>query len=568
MLDNIQSSFTSAFKKLSGKGKLSTADVEATLDDIRLALIDADVAVSVVDDFLNDIREQSSDIESSKSIKPAQQIIKIIASELETVLGKDVERPLARAKKDPTIYMLIGLQGAGKTTLAGKLGYHLKKNGHTPLLVAADLQRPGAVKQLEVVGKKAGVPVFAPNRGVDADVAESDKKSGLFGGLFGGKDASKEPVNVAKQAVDFASQKLYDTIIIDTAGRLGVDEELMSQAAAIKAAVSPDEVLFVLDSTTGQDAVNSARAFDEGVGFTGAVLTKFDSDTRGGAALSVTRITGKPILFSGVGELFEDLEVFHPDRVASRILDQGDILTLLEQAEDKLDADVAEAAAAKLIEGEDFDFNDFLAQMAQIKKMGSIKSLLGMIPGMGQHKKALENFDESSLVQIEAIVQSMTPYERANPKQFNGSRKARVAKGAGVEVSAVNQLLERFKQMQKMMRQMMGPGKKGKKTANPALPGGLPKGLPGGLPGGLANGAPTLGALPDLGGEGFDPSALSGGMLNDLAAGINMGMGAPGMANRSNSKRNAKNSKKSKGKSGNPAKRAAQEAALKAKFGG
>jgi signal recognition particle subunit SRP54 len=400
--------------------------------------------------------------------------------------------------------------------------------------------------------------VFAPNPGVgvDGQPVETEKK-GFASRLFGGKDNSNAPVTVAKDGIQFAKDKLYDTVIIDTAGRLGVDEELMKQAADIRDAVDPDEVLFVLDATTGQDAINSARAFDEGVGFTAAVLTKFDSDARGGAALSVAKGTGKPILFAGVGEKFEDLEVFHPDRVASRILDQGDILTLLEQAEDKIDEEVALATAQKLVEGEAFDLNDFLAQMNQIKKMGSIKNMLGMIPGMGQHKAAIDNFDEGQLVRIEAIIQSMTPFERANPKKLNGPRKARVAAGSGVEVSAVNQLLTQFTQMQKMMSKMMG-GKNGKKMLQQMTAGDddLDMNNLQDMAGGLSNMLP--GAKGAFGQSGFG-AGVNAGITGDLS----QLMGA----NRTSSSRKGKNVKK-KGKSGNPAKRAQEEALQRAKFGG
>ncbi|MDR0950146.1 MAG: signal recognition particle protein [Candidatus Ancillula sp.] len=572
MLDNISGSFTSAFKKLRGKGKLSQKDIDTVLEDIKRALIDADVAVSVVDEFLNDIREKASDIENSKSIKPAEQIVKLINTELENVLGQEVDRPLSRAKNNPTIYMLVGLQGAGKTTLAGKLGYWLKENGHTPLLVAADLQRPGAVKQLQVVGERAGVPVFAPNPGTGPDGEQLQKNTGGLSRLFGGRDSSKEPVKVAESAIKEADQKLYDTLIIDTAGRLGIDEELIKQAADIKKAVNPDEVLFVMDGTTGQDAVNSAKAFDEGVGFSASILTKMDSDARGGAALSLAKVTGKPILFQGVGEKFADLEVFHPDRIASRILDQGDILTLLENAEDKLDQEVALKSAQKIIQGEDFDLNDFQDQLAQIKKMGSIKSLLKMIPGMAAHAKQIEAFDEGSIKYVEAIISSMTPFERANPKQINGSRKQRIARGAGVEVSQINQLLERFGQTQKMMRKMMGGGKK-KKTANfPQMPKGLDINALGNNM--LNNGSDTNFDLNQMNQEmdsklendEMDMSQMKdllGGMTNQMLGGFNSPMGGHGGGS---SKRKSKGKKK-KGKSGNPAKRAQEEALMRAKLG-
>lgn len=540
MLDSISSSFSNAFKKLKGKGKLSSSDIESVLVDIRQAFVDADVAVSVTDSFLDGIREKTADIEQSKSITPAQQIIKVISDELEDVLGKDTERNLNRAKRDsgPTVYMLIGLQGAGKTTLAGKLAHFLKQNGHTPLLVAADLQRPGAVDQLEIVGKNVKVPVFAPNRGMSL-AGESQKKEGLAAKLFGSRDTSKEPVKVAKDSIDEAKRKLYDTVIIDTAGRLGVDEELLSQASQIKSAVNPDEVLFVLDSTTGQDAVNSATAFDEKVGFTGSILTKMDSDSRGGVALSLAKVTNKPILFSSTGEKTEDLEVFHPDRVASRILDQGDILTLLETAEAKIDEEVIEKATKKLIEGEDFDLNDFLDQMAQIKKMGSLKNVMNMLPGMGQYKQAIDNFDEGELTRIESIIFSMTPFERANPRKIDGSRKQRIARGSGVEVSAVNMLLDRFTQMQKTMKQMMG-GKKGKKFKQMAMA------------------------------DEQDSDDLSNFDMSDLAGMLPPGFNSPlsghGSGKSSSNKRKSK-SKKRGSKSGNPAKRAAEMAALRDRLG-
>jgi signal recognition particle subunit SRP54 len=554
VLDNVSSSFRNAFKKLGAKGLISATDIDDVLADIRIALVDSDVNVHVIDEFLEDVRAKCGELEYSKSVKPQERVIKIIHDELVEVLGHGVERKLNRAKSGPTVIMLIGLQGAGKTTLAGKLAHYFKKNKHTPLLVAADLQRPGAVSQLEIVGERAGVEVYAPNKGVDAGGSSAQEKSGLFAGLLGGKDSSKEPIKVATGAVDYAKQKMLDTVIIDTAGRLGVDEELMKQAKGIADAVNPDEVLFVLDSTTGSDAVNSAKAFDDNVGFSASVLTKFDSDARGGAALSVVKTTGKPILFASVGEKLEDLEVFHPDRVASRILDQGDVLTLLEQAEEKLDTDVLESSVSKLIAGEAFDLNDFLVQMQQIKKMGSVKSLLGMLPGMGANKDMLENFDESILGQTEAIIQSMTPFERANPKRIDGSRKGRIARGAGVEVSAVNSMLTKFTQMQKMMSSMTG--KSGKKRGS-TLPGGLklPKGL-------------DLGKLQDM---VSNPGAADESDITDVASIMKgMGINQPGGFGNSRPQVSRKKgrAKGKKAKSGNPAKRAAQEALLRAKFGG
>ncbi len=536
MLDSISGSLLNSLKKLRGKGAFSRADIDAVLADIRIALLNADVAVSVVDEFVDDVRKNVADIELSKKIKPHEQVVKVVSDELEEILGKDVERPLRRAKSNPTVYMLIGLQGAGKTTLAGKLGYYLKKNGHTPLLVAADLQRPGAVSQLKIVGESAGVPVFAPHEGVGED-GEDNSKKGLFSGLFSGRDSSNEPVNVAKQSIEYAKQKLFDTIIIDTAGRLGVDEELMKQAYRIKQAVQPDEVLFVLDATTGQDAINSACAFNEGVGFTGAVLSKLDSDTRGGAALSVVKVTGNPIMFASVGERFKDLEVFYPDRLASRILDQGDILGLIEKAKEAFDEEQVAQTLGKITNGKSFDLNDYLTQLEQVQKIGSIKKLAKMIPGMGKYKEAIDNFDESKLTKTAAVIRSMTPFERANPRAINGSRRARISRGSGVEVSGVNAMLKEFDATSKMMKHALS-GASGT-TAKGGL--SIPNGM--NLPG------------------GFDMSALT-----DQLPGSAMG-GFPGAAPNGASGRRAKNKKKIKGKSGNPTVRAQQEEQLRRKLG-
>ena len=433
-----------AFKHLKSKGKLSEADIDGTIREIRRALLDADVALEVVRSFTGRVRERALGTEVSQALNPAQQVVKIVNDELTDVLGAGVDRPLNFAKNPPTVIMLAGLQGAGKTTLAGKLGYWLKDAGHTPLLVAADLQRPNAVTQLEVVGERAGVPVYAPERGVQSDGGEAVASPGLTTG---------DPVKVARDAVELAKQKLYDTVIIDTAGRLGVDEVLMRQARDIRDAVNPDEVLFVIDAMIGQDAVRTAKAFDEGVDFTGVVLSKLDGDARGGAALSVASVTGKPILFASNGEGLKDFEVFHPDRMASRILDMGDILTLIEQAQKQFDEEEARKAAVKIADGE-FGLDDFLDQLQQVRKLGSMKSLLGMIPGMAQHRQALEQFDEREIDRTEAIIRSMTPEERRDPKIIDGSRRARIAYGSGNTVSAVNALLQRFEQAAKMMKRM------------------------------------------------------------------------------------------------------------------
>ena len=435
---------SNAFKHLKSKGKLSEADIDGTIREIRRALLDADVALDVVRSFTGRIRERALGTEVSQALNPAQQVVKIVNEELTDVLGAGVDRPLNFAKNPPTIIMLAGLQGAGKTTLAGKLGYWLKDSGHTPLLVAADLQRPNAVTQLQVVGERAGVPVYAPEKGVQSAGGEAVASPGLTTG---------DPVKVARDSVAFARQKLYDTVIIDTAGRLGVDEELMRQARDIRDAVQPNEILFVIDAMIGQDAVQTAKAFDEGVDFTGVVLSKLDGDARGGAALSVASVTGKPILFASTGEGLKDFEVFHPDRMASRILDMGDILTLIEQAQKQFDEEEARKAAVKISDGS-FGLDDFLDQLQQVRKLGPMKNLLGMIPGMATHRKELEQFDEREIDRTEAIIRSMTPAERRDPSIIDGSRRARIAYGSGVTVSQVNALLQRFEQAAKMMRRM------------------------------------------------------------------------------------------------------------------
>lgn len=495
---------SNAFKNLRSKGKLSEADIDGTIREIRRALLDADVAVDVVRSFTGRIRERALGAEVNDALNPAQQVVSIVHEELTAVLGAGVDRPLNFAKNPPTIIMLAGLQGAGKTTLAGKLGYWLKDTGHTPLLVAADLQRPNAVTQLEVVGERAGVEVFAPERGVSSEAVAA-------GTATPGQDAG-DPVQVARDSISYAQQKMYDTVIIDTAGRLGVDEELMQQARNIRDAVNPQEILFVIDAMIGQDAVATAKAFDEGVDFTGVVLSKVDGDARGGAALSVASVTGKPILFSSTGEGLKDFEVFHPDRMSSRILDMGDILTLIEQAQKQFDEEEAKKAAAKMSEGT-FGLDDFLAQLQQVRKLGSMKSLLGMIPGMAAHRKELEQLDEKEIDRTEAIIRSMTPEERRNPSIINGSRRARIAYGSGVTVTQVNGLLQRFEQAAKMMKRM-----------------GNSVGIPG------------------MGGA--------------------MGMGAPSANSRKGKKLKAAQKKKNKSKSGNPMKRAQEEQALRDRLAG
>ena len=396
----------------------------------------------MVRDFVGRVKERARGAEVSGALNPAQQVVKIVNEELVAILGGET-RQLAFAKSPPTVIMLAGLQGAGKTTLAGKLAKWLRGQGHTPLLVACDLQRPGAVTQLQIVGQRAGVSCFAPHPGTSADAAES-------------ADAGPgDPVAVAAAGLAEARSKLFDVVIIDTAGRLGIDDVLMAQAAAIRDAVSPDETLFVLDAMIGQDAVATAEAFGAGVGYTGVVLTKLDGDARGGAALSVREVTGVPILFASTGEKLEDFDVFHPDRMASRILGMGDVLSLIEQAEQVFDAQKAEEAAAKISSGE-LTLEDFLEQMLAIRKMGPIGNLLGMLPGAGQMKEALSAVDDSHLDRLQAIIRGMTPEERADPKIINASRRLRIANGSGVAVSEVNQLVDRFFDARKMMSQMAG----------------------------------------------------------------------------------------------------------------
>jgi signal recognition particle subunit SRP54 len=431
---NLTDRLADTFKNLRGKGKLSPADVDGTVREIRRALLDADVALDVVKDFTGRVRERALGDEVSKALNPAQQVVQIVNDELITILGGEARR-IQFAKNPPTVIMLAGLQGAGKTTLAGKLAKWLAADNHTPLLVAADLQRPNAVTQLQVVGEQAGVAVFAPEPG----------------------NGVGNPVKVAKDALKFAREKQYDTVIVDTAGRLGVDADLMKQASDIRKAVDPDEVLFVIDAMIGQDAVVTAKAFQDGVDFTGVVLTKLDGDARGGAALSVASVTGRPILFASTGEGLDDFEPFYPDRMASRILDLGDILTLIEQAQKNFDAEEAQKVAEKFAT-DTFTLEDFLGQMQQLKNMGSIKNMLGMLPGAKGMRDQLDNFDESEITRTEAIIQSMTRKERQQPKVLNGSRRVRIARGSGTTVTEVNALVNRFEQAAKMMKTVVKGG--------------------------------------------------------------------------------------------------------------
>ncbi|SMO47739.1 signal recognition particle protein [Propioniciclava tarda] len=449
MFDTLQDRLTATFRNLRGKGRLSESDVNEALREIRLALLEADVNLSVVKEFIAACREKLTGAEISQALNPTQQIVKVVNEELIGILGGQT-REVRFAKNPPTVIMLAGLQGSGKTTLAGKLGKWLKDSKHHPLLVAADLQRPNAVNQLQVVGQRAGVAVFAPEPG----------------------NGIGDPVAVARASIEEAKRKLYDVVIVDTAGRLGVDAELMQQAIDIRNAVNPDEVLFVVDAMIGQDAVNTAQAFAQGVGFDGVVLSKLDGDARGGAALSIARVTGKPVMFASNGENLKDFDLFHPDRMASRILDMGDLLTLIEQAEKTFDAGQAQKAAEKLISGKQFGLDDFLQQMQAVRKMGPMSKILGMMPGMGQYKDQIGNIDEKEIDRIEAIIYSMTPAERANPDILNGSRRTRIAKGSGTTVAEVNGLVNRFAETRKMMSQlgamgalgMPGMGRKGKQA--------------------------------------------------------------------------------------------------------
>ncbi|HEX7187861.1 MAG TPA: signal recognition particle protein [Actinomycetes bacterium] len=445
MFATLSDRLAATFKNLRGKGKLTDADLDATTREIRVALLEADVALPVVKDFISAVRERARGAEVHQALNPAQQIVKIVNEELVGILGGETRR-LRFAKHPPTVIMLAGLQGSGKTTLAGKLGFWLKSQGHAPLLVAADLQRPNAVTQLQVVGDRANVPVFAPEPGNVGTVDERDHRD------WG------DPVDVARRAVEHARAKMHDVIVVDTAGRLGVDSELMQQAADIRDAVQPDETLFVVDAMIGQDAVTTAQAFLDGVGFDGVVLTKLDGDARGGAALSVAKVTGRQVMFASAGEKVDDFDTFHPDRMASRILGMGDVLTLIEQAEKAFDKDQAEEMAGKFGRGEDFTFEDFLAQMESVRKMGSMSKLLGMLPGMGAMREQIENIDEREVDRTTAIIKSMTPEERRNHKILNASRRQRIARGSGRTVADVNGLVERFTDAQKMMRQLAAGG--------------------------------------------------------------------------------------------------------------
>ena len=444
MFASLSDRLAETFKGLRGKGKLSEADIDATVREIRTALLEADVALPVVRSFCATVKQRALSAEVSGALNPAQQVVKIVHDELVSVLGGDTRR-LQFAKNPPTVIVLAGLQGAGKTTLAGKLALHLREQGHAPLLVAADLQRPNAVDQLTVVAQRAGVAVFAPQPG----------------------NGIGDPVQVSRDGVEHARAKQHDIVIVDTAGRLAIDAELMQQLRDVKAAVQPDETLLVVDAMIGQDAVNTAAEFESSLGFDGVVLTKLDGDARGGAALSIVTVTGRPIMFASVGEKLNEFETFHPDRMASRILDMGDVLTLIEQAEKAFDEEQTAKYTKKFTEGEDFTLDDFLDQMLTVRKMGSLGKLMGMLPGMGEMKNALEQVDDRDLDRAAAIIQSMTPAERNDPKILNASRRQRIASGSGQTVTEVNNLVNRFAEAQKMMKSMG----KGGMPGIPGMPG-------------------------------------------------------------------------------------------------
>jgi signal recognition particle subunit SRP54 len=441
MFEALGQRFTSLFSGL--RGKVSQAQLVEFSSDIKNALLESDVALVVADKFskqvLGEFNNQTELI--NKSTNPSQKIFEIVNLQLTQILGGS-ERRLKYAKVAPTIILLTGLQGAGKTSLAGKLANYLKLQGNTPVLVAADLQRPNAVNQLQVLGESTKIPVFAPEPG----------------------NGVGDPISVAKAGVKFAKEKLHNFVIIDTAGRTGVDQELMNQITNIRDAVTPDEIFFVIDAMTGQDAAVTAKAFADGVGFDAVVLTKLDGDARGGAALSIVEITGKPIIFASTGEKIADFDLFYPDRMASRILGMGDVASLAEQAKRAMPEETSKKLEDKFVKGEDFTFEDFLSQLEAMKNMGSMSKLMGLLPGSAGMKKQIENFDESELVRTRAIIQSMTPLERNDPKVLNGSRRSRIARGSGRAVSEINSLVERFSQAQKMMKQMRG--------------GNMPAGLP------------------------------------------------------------------------------------------
>ena len=435
MFENLSERLERSFKILKGEGKITEVNVAETLKDVRKALLDADVNYKVAKTFTDTVKEKALGQNVLTAVRPSQLMVKIVHDELTALMGGDtVELEL---KGRPSVILMSGLQGSGKTTMSGKLALMLKNKKHRrPLLAACDVYRPAAIDQLTVLGEQIEVPVYK-------------------------EEGNKNPIEIAQNAIREAKAKNYDVVIVDTAGRLAVDEQMMQEIAAIKDAVDPDQILFVVDAMTGQDAVNTAKEFNDRLDFNGVVLTKLDGDTRGGAALSIRTVVSKPIMFVGTGEKLEALDVFHPSRMADRILGMGDIVSLVEKAQEQFDEEEARKLSKKLARNQ-FDFNDFLAQIAQIKKMGNIKDLMGMIPGVGKQIKDLD-IDDNAFKSVEAIIYSMTPYERSHPEAINGSRRQRIAKGSGTNIQEVNRLLKQFEQTRKMMKNVanMPMGKMG-----------------------------------------------------------------------------------------------------------
>ena len=447
--ESLADKLQNVFKNLRGKGRLTEADVKAALKEVKMALLEADVSFKVVKQFIRSVQERAVGEDVLGSLTPGQMVIKIVNEELVKLMGSETTEIKLRPGSEITVIMMAGLQGAGKTTTTAKIAGKLKAKGKKPLLAACDIYRPAAIKQLEINGEKQGVPVFSMGDKI-------------------------KPVNIAKAAIEHAAKNGMNVVILDTAGRLHIDEDMMNELIAIKEAVTVDQTILVVDAMTGQDAVNVAGMFREKIGIDGVILTKLDGDTRGGAALSIRSVTGRPILYVGMGEKLSDLEQFYPERMASRILGMGDILSLIEKAEAEVDQEKARELSQKIRKAE-FDYNDFLDQMHQIKKMGGMASIISMMPGMGQLGNIDMDENEKSMSRIEAIILSMTPAERANPSLINLSRKHRIAKGSGVDISEVNRLVKQFEQMKKMMKQL------------PGMMGGKRKGGLGGL-GGLMGG--------------------------------------------------------------------------------
>ena len=451
--EGLTEKLSNAFKKLRGKGRLSEADVKDAMREIRLALLEADVSYKVVKEFTKSVTERASGADVLEALSPAQMVVKIVNEELVKLMGSENQR-LTIGSKSPSVVMLVGLQGAGKTTNGAKLAAYMRKQGKRPLLAACDIYRPAAIKQLETVGKQLDIPVF--------------------------QMGTTNPVDIAKAAVEHAKKHGNDLVFLDTAGRLHIDEQLMQELKNIRDEVEPAEILLVVDAMTGQDAVNAANAFDEALGVTGVMLTKLDGDARGGAALSVKAVTGKSIKFIGTGEKLDQIEPFHPGRMASRILGMGDVLTLIEKAEAAFDAKKAAELEQKL-KSNKFTLADFYDQLIQLKGMGSLQDIAGMVPGMNAGALKNAQLDEKALTRTEAIIQSMTPYERENPSVLNHSRKRRIAAGAGVKVEQINQLIKQFDMMNQMVKQFSGPGasKKMKRMGKFGSMGGFPGGFPG-----------------------------------------------------------------------------------------